>query len=94
MKRVFQSKWFVRCFSVGLLASLVLFWWIGWGSWPIDIGAYAWICARAIVLPGVVCGDGAVLGAGAVTSKDLEKWTVYAGNPAREVGSRNVISDV
>ena len=34
MKRVFQSKWFVRCFSVGLLASLVLFWWIGWGSWP------------------------------------------------------------
>lgn len=54
----------------------------------IETKPYAWICARAIVLPGVICGEGAVLGAGAVTSKDLEPWTVYAGNPAVKVKYR------
>lgn len=47
-----------------------------------------WICARAIILPGVVCRAGSVLGAGALTSKDLEPWTVYAGNPAVPVRQR------
>jgi putative colanic acid biosynthesis acetyltransferase WcaF len=57
-------------------------------SRPIVIGAYAWICARAVVLPGVVCGEGAVLGAAAVAAKSLEPWTVYAGNRAVRVGAR------
>jgi putative colanic acid biosynthesis acetyltransferase WcaF len=48
-----------------------------------------WICAHAIVLPGVHCKAGSVLGAGSVTSKNLEEWTVYAGNPAVEVKKRN-----
>jgi putative colanic acid biosynthesis acetyltransferase WcaF len=43
---------------------------------------YTWICARAIVLPGVKCGEGSVLGAGSVRSEDMEAWMVYAGNPA------------
>lgn len=55
---------------------------------PIVIESYGWICARAIVLPGVVVGEGAVLGAGAVASKNLEDWSVYAGNPSRKVGER------
>jgi putative colanic acid biosynthesis acetyltransferase WcaF len=54
----------------------------------ITTGAYAWICARAIVLPGVICGEGSVLGAGAVTQRSLEPWTVYAGNPAVSVRKR------
>lgn len=54
----------------------------------IDIGPYAWICAKATVLPGVNCGEGCVLGAASVTSKNLEPWTVYAGNPALLVKSR------
>ena len=54
----------------------------------VEVGPYAWICARAIILPGVSCGEGAVLGAGAVASSDLKPWTVYAGNPAREVATR------
>lgn len=54
----------------------------------IKVGTHAWICARAIVLPGVAVGDGAVLGAAAVTGKDLEPWKVYAGNPARLMGER------
>jgi putative colanic acid biosynthesis acetyltransferase WcaF len=55
----------------------------------VEIGPHAWICARAVVLPGVTCGEGSVLGAAAVTSKDLPAWTVHAGNPARQLGLRN-----
>lgn len=55
----------------------------------INIAPYAWICAKAMVLPGVHCAEGSVLGAGSVTSKDMEPWTVYAGNPAQLVKKRN-----
>jgi putative colanic acid biosynthesis acetyltransferase WcaF len=47
-----------------------------------------WICARAIVLPGVLCKEGSVLGAGAVATRSLDEWTVYAGNPAVPVRQR------
>jgi putative colanic acid biosynthesis acetyltransferase WcaF len=59
-------------------------------SFPISIGSYAWICARATVQPGVSVGDGAVLGLGAIATKDLEPWTVYAGIPARKVKLRKL----
>ncbi len=49
---------------------------------------YVWICAKAVVLPGVHCGEGSVLGAGSITSKNLMQWSVYAGNPARYVKER------
>jgi putative colanic acid biosynthesis acetyltransferase WcaF len=55
----------------------------------IVIEEYAWICAKATVLPGVRCGEGAVLGAAAVASKNLEPWSVYAGNPAKFIKTRN-----
>lgn len=57
---------------------------------PIEIGDSAWVCARAIVLPGVKIGDGAVVAAGAVAAKDVPPWTVVAGNPAKEIGERVV----
>jgi putative colanic acid biosynthesis acetyltransferase WcaF len=47
-----------------------------------------WICARAIVLPGVHCKAGSVLGAGSVATRNLDEWTVYAGNPAMAVRPR------
>lgn len=50
--------------------------------------AYVWICARAIVLPGVFCEEGSVLGAGSVRSRRMDAWTVYAGNPAQPVSQR------
>jgi putative colanic acid biosynthesis acetyltransferase WcaF len=37
---------------------------------------------KAIVLPGVTCGEGAVLGAAAIANEKREPWSVYAGNPA------------
>jgi putative colanic acid biosynthesis acetyltransferase WcaF len=57
-------------------------------AFPIAVGPYAWICARATVQPGVSVGEGAVLGLGSVATRDLEPWTVYAGVPARKVKSR------
>ena len=52
------------------------------------IGDRAWIAYRAVVLPGVTIGEGAVVAAGAVVSEDVAPFTIVAGNPAREVGSR------
>jgi len=57
-------------------------------SAPIEIGDYAWICARATVQMGVTMGEGAVLGLGSVATRDLEPWSVYAGVPARRLGTR------
>lgn len=53
-----------------------------------QIGAYAWVCARASVAPGVSIGEGAVLGLGSVATRDLEPWGVYAGVPAIKVKER------
>lgn len=57
---------------------------------PIDIGERAWICARAIVGPGVTVGAYAVLGAGSVTFSDLAPGMVYAGNPAKAIKQRKL----
>jgi putative colanic acid biosynthesis acetyltransferase WcaF len=58
-------------------------------SFPMRIGAYAWVCARATVSPGVNVGDGAVLALGSIATKDLEPFGVYAGMPARKVKERD-----
>ena len=55
---------------------------------PIKTAPYTWICARAIVLPGVECGEGSILGAGSVISRNLDPWMVYAGNPAKALKAR------
>ena len=57
---------------------------------PIKLGDSAWIAARAIVLPGVTIGEGAVVAAGAVVTKDVEPWTVVGGNPARFIKKREL----
>lgn len=57
-------------------------------SFPMTVGAYSWICARASVSPGVNIGDGAILGLGSVATHDLEPWTVYAGVPALPIKKR------
>ena len=59
---------------------------------PITIGHDAWVAGRAIIMPGVVIGDGAIIAAGAVVTKDVEPWTVVGGNPAKFLKKR-VISD-
>ena len=49
---------------------------------PIRIGKRVWIGANATVLPGVTIGDGAIVAAGAVVTKDVPENTVVAGVPA------------
>lgn len=58
-------------------------------SFPITLGAYSWVCARATVQPGVSLGEGAILGLGAVATRDLEPWTIYGGIPAKAIKKRN-----
>lgn len=53
------------------------------------IGDRAWICFRSIILPGVTIGEGAVVAAGAVVSRDVEPYNIVAGAPAKPVGIRN-----
>lgn len=50
---------------------------------PIHIGRNVWIGANAVILPGVSIGDGAVIAAGAVVTKDVLENTVAGGVPAR-----------
>jgi putative colanic acid biosynthesis acetyltransferase WcaF len=57
---------------------------------PITIGDGAWVAAKSTVGPGVIIGEGAVLGLGSTTSKDLEPWCVYAGSPAEFVRKRTL----
>lgn len=55
---------------------------------PISIGDHAWVAAEAFVHPGVVIGEGAVIGARAVVHRDMPAWMVCAGHPCRPVGPR------
>ena len=59
-------------------------------SKPIVIGNKVWICAKATILKGVTIGDGAIVAAGAVVTKDVPARCVVAGNPAKIV-RENVI---
>jgi maltose O-acetyltransferase len=54
---------------------------------PIRIGNGVWIGGAAIVLPGVTIGDGCVVGAGSVVTRDLPAGSLAVGNPARIVRS-------
>ena len=55
----------------------------------VRIGDRVWIAYRAIVLPGVTIGEGAVVAAGAVVTADVAAYAIVAGNPARQIGTRN-----
>ena len=54
----------------------------------VEIGNNAWISCRVTILPGVKIGEGAVVAAGAVVTKDVEAFTVVGGVPAKKIGER------
>jgi len=54
----------------------------------VRIGAMTWLGARVIVLAGVTIGDGCVVAAGSVVTKDLPENSISAGVPARVIGER------
>jgi acetyltransferase-like isoleucine patch superfamily enzyme len=55
----------------------------------VTIEDQVWIGFRAIILPGVTVGKGAVVAAGAVVTKFVEPYSIVAGVPARKIGDRN-----
>lgn len=57
---------------------------------PVEIGDYVFIGPRAIILPGVKIGRGAVVAAGAVVTKDIGEREIVAGIPAKVIGKRKV----
>ncbi len=62
----------------------------GDGMTPLHIAGDVWIGSRVIVLPGCKrIGHGAVIGAGAVVTKDVPDWAVVGGNPARIIRYRS-----
>lgn len=54
-----------------------------------EIGDHCWICTRAIVNAGTRVGRGAVVGAGAVVSREVPEKAVMAGNPGKQIGERD-----
>jgi maltose O-acetyltransferase len=55
---------------------------------PVEIGDYVFIGPRAIILPGVKVGKGAVIAAGAVVTKDVPEFGIAGGVPAKIIGER------
>lgn len=54
----------------------------------VEIGPYAWVCCRSIILPGIRIGEGSVVASGAVVTKDVEPYTIVGGVPAKKIGER------
>ncbi|SLN74542.1 Maltose O-acetyltransferase [Falsiruegeria litorea R37] len=54
----------------------------------IVLNDHSWVGAKSIIAPGTKIGDGAVLAMAGLAKGELKSWTVYAGNPASAVRSR------
>lgn len=55
----------------------------------LNIGNDVWIGEWAIILPNVkIIGNGAIIGAGSIVTKDVKPYTIVVGNPAKEIGKR------
>jgi acetyltransferase-like isoleucine patch superfamily enzyme len=57
-------------------------------EWPVPtgdtiVGSDVWACENCLVLPGVTIGDGAIIAAGAVVTKDVPPYAIVGGNPAK-----------
>lgn len=57
---------------------------------PVEIGDFVFIGPRAIILPGVKIGKGAIVAAGAVVTKNVPEFTIVGGVPAQTIGERKI----
>lgn len=56
---------------------------------PVFIKKNSWIASDVVILPGVTIGEGAVVAAGAVVTKNVEPYILVGGNPAKFIKKRN-----
>ena len=54
---------------------------------PVTIGRNVWIGGNAMILPGVTVGDDAIIGAGAIVTRDVAPGTTVVSSPARPIGA-------
>ena len=59
-------------------------------QFPVEIGDNAWLCARAIILPGSTIEDFSIIAAGAVFKGVASAKKIYGGVPAKEIGTRQI----
>lgn len=62
-------------------------------AYPINVGSNVWFGANSYVLPGVTIGDGAVIGAGSVVTKNIASNCVAVGTPARVIKELKLIEE-
>ena len=57
---------------------------------PITIESFVWIGGKSIILQGITIGEGAVIAAGSIVTKDVEPYTIVGGNPAKFIKKREL----
>jgi maltose O-acetyltransferase len=57
---------------------------------PVEIGDYVFIGPRAIILPNIKIGKGAVVAAGAIVTKDIPEFEIWGGIPAKKISDRKI----
>ena len=57
---------------------------------PVTIGDYVFIGPRAIILPNIKIGKGAVIAAGAIVTKDIPEYEIWGGVPAKKISDRKI----
>ena len=60
----------------------------GYTHKPINIGNDCWLGGGCFILPGVTLGDGVVVGANSIVNKDIQSYSIVAGNPAKTISIR------
>lgn len=61
----------------------------GYDLKDVTIETGVWLGAHVVVLPGITIGQGAIVGAGAVVTKDIPEYEIWGGIPAKKIGARN-----
>ncbi len=60
-------------------------------TFPIVIEDQVWIAAEAFIHPGITIGEGAVIGARSVVTKNIPAWTICTGNPCKSIKERKIL---
>ena len=60
----------------------------GYVEKPLVVGDDVWIGAHCVIMPGIEIGRGAIIGAGSVVTRNVAEYEIWAGTPAKKIGTR------